>query len=787
MFLRRWTGKVIDHPWLTLGGILILTIFFIYFIPQVRSETDFEKLLPANDPATQALHRAEKTFGSQDFFMVMIEAPDTIFKVPTIAKIHQMEEQFKALPGVDKVIGPTTADVISATAKTLTIEPAAQISPQTPQALETYRKKVMGDRDLRGYIFAPDGKAAGILLKVNPYLSDTNTLVAQVNRIVRSYRAQMPGLKLYVGGMPQIRASIVKSMQGDLQLLIPLVILVMEIVVFLAFRTLRGVSLPFLLMILGTIWTVGTMGLVGSPVTPFSFFMPVMLIMVSKAYGIYTVNRYYEEVMHHGRLSKKEIVLNTMAGMGRPLSMDALAEATGFLSLLAATFWPQQTFGLFIAVGIAYTFLLNFTLLPALLALLPLSRRKAHDYEHGWLANGLAGFGNLIGRRRGWVLGLSGAILIVFAVAIPSLRVETTPEEFLGKENPAMIASNALERHFGGSEQLALEIDTGKPNGLQDPVLLKKMVALQEYLKAQPEYGGSVSSVANLVRNMNQKFHADNPKYYVIPNNPNLAAQLLVLFTFSGGDLGQMANANFSKGEVLMRTKMLGTTQISGLLRRVNGYIAQHFPPTMKVEAVGSMRAFASMAAGTLPDTGRTILIALIAAFLIVALLLRSIVAALVAISPMVVTIVMNLGTMGYLGLPLDLSSLMIGSIAVGVGIDYTINFIVRWRAEVTRGHSLSRAHEITMRTMGRGILFNALTLTLGFAVFYLSNFQGLRNFGLLINLTMIWSFLGSFTLIPALLLTLKPRFLTTSQDVSPYAPAPATSKPQSTEEVNLP
>ena len=92
MFLKSWTGKVIDHPWLTLGAVLILTIFFIYFIPQLKSETDFKKTLPASDPAVQALHRAEKDFGSQDFFMVMIEAPDTVFKLPTIALIHRMEE-----------------------------------------------------------------------------------------------------------------------------------------------------------------------------------------------------------------------------------------------------------------------------------------------------------------------------------------------------------------------------------------------------------------------------------------------------------------------------------------------------------------------------------------------------------------------------------------------------------------------------------------------------------------------------------------------------------------------
>ena len=757
MLLRRLTSVVIDHPWSALSLIALATIVFAYFIPQVPFETDFRKTLPESDAAVQALHRAEKIFGSQDFFMVLMEVPETIFQIPTIATIQEMEKRFQALSGVDDVIGPTTATVISATETTLTIEEAAQILPTTAEQLEAYRQKALGDRNLRDSIFAADEKAAGILIRLNPYLDDTNVLVSQVTQIATAYEG--PDMRIYIGGIPQIRAAILESMQGDLRLLIPLVIVVMEILLLFAFRTGRGVGLPFLLMVLSAAWTVGTMGLLRSPVTAFSFFMPVMLIVISKAYAIYTVNRYYEEAMNHGLLSKKEIILNAMYDMGKPLSMDALAEITGFLSLLVATLWPQQTFGLFVAIGIFYTLLLNFTLLPASLALLPVSKRQ-YDYQHGWLPNALVYFGRTMGRRRGWVLAFSVVILIAFAIAIPNLRVETTASEFLGKEHPVMIASNALERHFGGSMQFSVAVDTGRPNGLQDPVVLQKIVALQEFLQEQPEYGGSVSSLANLVRNLNQKFHADNSEYYVIPEDRKLVAQLLVLFTFSGGDLGQMATQDFSKGEVIARTKMLDSSQITALTQRVTSYLDQHFPAPLRVEPVGSEQAFASIATRTLPDTGRTIFLALLAAMLIVALLLRSIVAALISATPMILTIVMNLGTMSYLRLPLDMAALMIGSIAIGVGIDYTINLIIRWRTEVGRGQSLQQAHEITMRTMGRGILFNALTLTAGFALFYLSHFQGLRNFGLLINLTMIWSFLGSFTLIPALLLAIRPRFL---------------------------
>jgi len=383
--VRRFTGWVVDHAWLTLALIVALTAAFFLFIPHLEVQTDFGKYLPDSDRSVQLMRNAEKIFGSQEFFMVVIETPTTVFDVATIAEMHEMELEFGDLREIDQVIGPTTATVISAAGDRLTIEKAAELLPATAEELETYRQKVLGDRNLRGYIFAPNERAAGIVLKPSPYLEDTGVLVAAVNTIAQEH--QHDGFTVYVGGIAPLRDAIGNTITRDILVLTPLVLAVMELLVFLAFRTGRGVALPFLLMTLSTVWTVGLMAIAHVPLTAFSFFMPVMLITASKAYAIFTVNRYYEEA-DHADLTRREVVIQTMQDMAKPLSMDALAEIAGFLSLLAASLWPQRTFGLFIAVGIAFTLLLNFVLLPAVLALLPLPRRH-RDYGHGWLPNAL--------------------------------------------------------------------------------------------------------------------------------------------------------------------------------------------------------------------------------------------------------------------------------------------------------------------------------------------------------------------------------------------------------------
>jgi len=195
--MRRFTGWIVDHAWLSLAVVVLLTAAFLFFIPRLELQTDFGKYLPDEDRSVQLMRNAEKIFGSQEFFMVLVETPDTIFDVATIAEIHELERQFSELREIDQVIGPTTATVISASGDRISVEKAAELLPKTPGEVEVYRQKVLGDRNLKGYIFAPNERAAGIILKPSPYLDDTATLVAAVNDIAEAHQHER--FTVYVG------------------------------------------------------------------------------------------------------------------------------------------------------------------------------------------------------------------------------------------------------------------------------------------------------------------------------------------------------------------------------------------------------------------------------------------------------------------------------------------------------------------------------------------------------------------------------------------------------------
>ena len=768
---RIFAQKIIDHPWWVIGAILLITVFFASAIPKIRFEQDFEAFLPQDDPATIALHRAEERYGDQKLFMVAVETDDTIFKPETLKKLKEMEELFEQIPEVDEVRGPTNSQVIYGTETAITVAEALPEIPETPEEIEAYKERVLGDRLLRGAVVSEDGKAAGILIRLKTGEEETVGVVNSVLEIAERYQGPE---RIYVGGMPRLNQFIAESMRKDLTLLFPVMMLVIVGVLYVSFYSVRGVVLPLLTVVLSAIWEMGTMGWLGVPFTPFSFIAPIVLMAVGTAYGIHILNRYYEEAHKDGR-SRKEILVETVTAMLSPTAMAALTTVAGFFALLSSTLWPQRDFGIYTGIGVIYAALLALTLIPAILALLPLPKRGRQSLFARWLQGraGLAGLARFIERTAITILIGAGAIAVVWAVGIPRLRIETSAKDFLGKGHPVIEALDVLERHFGGSLQTGIEIDLGVRDGLKEPEVLKKIVALQEFLETLPAVHRT-TSIANLVRELNQKFHADDPNYYVIPDDRKLVSQLLLLFTFQGGSLGQMALTDFSAGEVIVSMEWVSSTQMAKLVAEIQKYLDEHFAPTATASAVltsdGSLLQIKTEQVGTMPVYARlmqqiresqiwSLLTSVSASWLIVSLLMGSLVAGALCIVPLVLTILTEFGLMAYLGLPIDMSTMMIGSIAIGIGIDYAIHFVERYRLEFGRDARRALAHTLTYT--GAGISYNALALTLGFGVLWLSTFKGLNTFGSLVALTMVVSATSAFTVIPAILLLWKPKFLT--------------------------
>jgi len=758
--MKKLVTWIVDHPWVVIGAVVLITIGALVAIPHISTQTNFEDYLSKDDPAVAAMDRAEDRYGKQTFFMVSVVAPDTIFKTETLEKIVAMRKEFEEIPGVKEAKGPINSQVIVGTENSLLVGPAAPHKevPKTPEAMAEYRDRVMSSNTLRGYIVSEDGKAATISIELKKD-ADEKAIARKVIEIVDRYKGGPE--KIYIAGMPYMSVVLSDSMSKDLRVLFPIAILVIIIVLYFSFHSLRGVLLPLSVVLLSAAWAMGAMALAHVPMTIMSFIMPVILLAIGIAYCIHVLNKYYEE-LSLGK-SKREAVIETTMMMVSPVSMTGLTTIAGFLSLLNSFLIPQQQFGLFTALGVLVAMVLSLVLIPALLSVMPVAKRKMKIRE-GWLSKGLGAFEHVVAHYPKAVVVLSVVIIIVFGFGTTKVRVETQEKEFLGKDHPIVQAMDVMDDYFSGSGQVIVEFDTEKRNGLKDPKLLQRIVKFEEWLKTKPGVKiNKTMSLADMVCEMNQKFHADDPSYYRVPDDPKLTAQLLLLFTFQGGDLGSMALGDFSAGEVIgMYSSAVGSNEMVQLAKDVQAYLDENFPD-VHVEMVGPTRLAGSMMSKIVKSQITSLLTAMIAAGLIVALLMRSPVAGLISIIPLVLTILITFGVMGFTGTPLDMSTLMISSIAIGIGIDYAIHFMERFRKEYRKDRDERRALEATVQTTGRGIAFNAIALALGFGVLLFSSFKGTSNFGLMIAATMVISALAAFTTIPAILVLWKPKFLTAS------------------------
>ncbi|MGQ9602010.1 MAG: efflux RND transporter permease subunit [Candidatus Bipolaricaulia bacterium] len=755
--MRKVVEWIVAHPRTVVLIVVAITLGFAAAIPKITTLTDFKEYLSRDDPAVKAMDRAEDRYGSQTFFSVSVVAPDTIFKVSTLEKIKALREEFEKIIGVDEVNDPLNSQVITGKEEALVVSKAAPKGevPQTPEALEEYKERVLGSRMLRDHIISSDGKAGVISLKLKKD-ADQTAVARQVVEIVERYKDGPE--RIYIVGLPYMSLVLSETMGRDLRVMLPIVIFVVIVVLYLSFFSLRGVLLPLLVVSLSTVWAVGAMAALRVPFTIMSFIMPVILMAIGIAYAIHVLNKYYEELA--AGKGKREALIETALLMVSPVAMAGLTTVAGFLSLMNSFLIPQRQFGLFTAFGVLVAMLLSLALLPALLALLPVPRRKM-ELRTGTLGKGLALIGRLVTRQRKAVLIASLAVFIAFAIGTAMVRVETSQTEFLGQDHPIVQALNVMDEHFSGSEQVIVEFDTGRRDGLKDPELLKRIVAFEDWLGAKEGVKiNKTISLADLVREMNQKFHADDPSYYVIPDDRKLVAQLLLLFTFQGGELGNMARGDFSAGEVIGLYHSAGSTERVELAREVQQYLDANFKD-LRAEMVGPTRVSASLFSRIIASQITSLLTSIIASGLIVSLLMGSLISGLISLIPLVLTVMINFGLMGFSNTPLDMATLMVSSIAIGIGIDYAIHFMSRFRLEYREGRDPKQALTATIQTTGRGIAYNALALALGFAVLLFSTFKGTTNFGLLIALTMIIGATSAFTIIPAILITWEPEFLT--------------------------
>ena len=750
---RFWTW-IIDHPWPVIVAVLLITGGFAVALPSLEVNTDFETYIDHQDPAYAAKEKAEERFGSSDILMIALVEPNGIYHTELLATVEEITQRLEGLPGVDEVRSPLNADLIEATDDSLLVGPVApdEAAPTTAKEMAAYRERVESNDMVSGILVAEDGRAVNLLVTYATE-ADGEVLTRQITDIVDEYRDRYT---FYLSGLHFMSQSMSESMASDLMILLPVVLLVIVVVLYASFRSIRGVAIPLLVVGLSLIWAFGFVSLSGMAVTAVSFILPVLLLAIGIAYGIHILNHVNERAAAGD--SKRDALIHAMDQIHAPVLMTGLTTVAGFMALLTSFMPVMAEFGLAAGIGVAIAMVLSLLLIPALLSVLPPAKVRAEQQHEGRISRGLRAYGAWVGRHSRTVLLVSVAVLVLFAIGMPFMPIDSSTSAFLGDRHPAVQGMNVMETYFSGSEQVVIEIDTGRRNGLKEPAVLEEMIELEEHLRSIGIR--KTTSITDVVRDLNEKFHGNDPAYDLIPENRKLVSQLLLLFSFQGGDLGSLALGDYSAGEIIGFYPKGNSEELAALVTSIQTYLDTELGEGIAGAMVGSTSLQHRMTTQLVSSQLISLATSVVIAAAIVALLMGSLVAGLIAVVPLVFAIILNFGTMGFAGMTLNIATAMISSITIGIGIDYAIHFISRYKTEIQTHKDAASAVVDTSATSGQAILFNAFAVIAGFMVLLFSAFSAFKSFGGLISLSMAVSAASALTVIPAVFVLWSPRFL---------------------------
>ncbi|MCD6507934.1 MMPL family transporter [Candidatus Poribacteria bacterium] len=565
--MERFAELVLRHRLLVIVGTIVLTGFFALGLTRLWVNSDIISYLKPDDPVVKLFNRIGEEYSGNLLAMVGIETDD-VFSLSTLRLIRDLTEAFKSLDGVASVMSLT--DILDIRKVEGGLEVRKLIDkdnlPSTSEELKRLREYVLSKKMYRGKIVSADGRITLIICRLRQD-ADRPGVARRIKEITESKRN---GVKVYYSGLPLQILEAQGIILKDLKKLVPTVVLVVILVLFFSFRSIRGVVLPLTAVLIGTVWAIGLMGWLKVPLSIISNVTPVLLIAIGSAYGIHMISKYYEE----GEEDRRAKTEKALSEVGMPILLSGLTTLIGFLSFIGAYITSITHFGVFTAIGVGFTMVISLSFIPAILSLLKTGEEQSNsgvnDHLFVRIMSRLADF---ILRREKIIIAVSLIIALVAIIGLPRIKREVNMLEYLPKDSDIRITEEMMRANFGGSIPIQIVVK----GNMKDPFVLKEMRRMEKFLNSLP-YASNAQSIADLICEMNKVMN-DHP---TIPETPEGVANLW--FFIEGKDiLKQLVNGDQTEGLIQAQ---LGTSDTAIGLEIVNSidrYISRMSP---KIEVV---------------------------------------------------------------------------------------------------------------------------------------------------------------------------------------------------------
>ena len=743
---------------LFLSVLAVITIFLGYHARKVEMSYEYASLLPKKDQAYKDYQNFVEIFG-QEGNLIIVGVQDTnFFRLDHFNAWKSLCNDLKKVDGVENLLSVSNTynleknkeekkfEVVNTFPDTIATQEQLDAYVAEFKRLPFYRKLVYND-ETDTYLLAITVNKDKMASK------EREDLVAGIQEVCHNFE-QKEDVKLHYSGVPYIRVVNSVKIKRELYMFSVLALVICIVVLFLFFRSFKAVFVPVLIVIVGVIWAMGMLSLFGYKITLLSGMIPPLLIVIGIPNSIYMLNKFHHEYVSHG--NKIKALQRVIIKIGNATFLTNLTTASGFATFIIVKSDILRQFGIIASLNILGLFILSLLLIPIIFSFIgaPSSRHVGH-LDNKLVTRIIRKLMHITQNYRQVVYFVTIGVIILSIYGITLMKSSGYMLDDIPEDDPVYVDLKFFERNFNGLMPLEIMVDTKKPQGVMQLTTFRKIEQLEDRLAEYPELSAS-TSLLNLLKFAKQAFYNGHERYYSLPNNRE--KNFILQYASTGEEnvdlLHSFMDSTRQITRISIRVKDVGTKRMEELYTQFNAdidsiFTSDKYDVTVTGSSIVSFKGNQYLLKNLFTSLGLAIL--LISTFM--AIMFSSWRMVILSLTPNIIPLIFTAAIMGFTGIPIKASTILVFSIAFGISVDNTIHFLAKYRQELNMTNwDIRKSVVIALKETGVSMLYTSVVLFFGFGIFTVSNFGGTQAMGILVSLTLLVAVTSNLILLPSLI-----------------------------------
>jgi predicted RND superfamily exporter protein len=760
---------ILRYRLVNLGIIFVLTAFMSYHATRVDVSYEFAQMLPHSDSTSIIYEEFKQTFGEDGAVMVIGINDERIFDLDKFNAWYDLTYNIKSLEGIEEVVSLARVYqlVKNDSLKKFDFEPIIKSRPGSQQELDSLKDLILSYPFYQGFLYSSTNNASLMMITLNKGHLNTGLRMNLVNNIkdLGDEFSEKTGMGVHYSGLPYIRTKVTEKMQKETLMFTILALVIASVILLIFFRSFKAVMFTMIIVLSNVAWVFGLIALLGYKITILTGILPPLMTIIVVENCIFLLNKFHHDFRWHG--NKIRSLSRMVQRIGNANLMTNATTAAGFAAFIITGNKILVEFGITASISILVAYALTLFLVPIIFSYLPDPKyRHIQHLEYSNVSKIISRIVQVVENHRNLVYIVLGTIILVGLSGLFFLKTTGRIVDDISRRDVLYKDLMFIEKNFGGVMPLEIVVDTEKKRGVLRIRNIEKLDEMEQYLDRFPESSKSISLV-DVVKFSRQAFYGGDSNFYALPNNQemNFMMRYLPKFDNSGKKtiLNSFIDTNMQVTRISTQMANIGTPEIEAIKEDIQARADSIFPEKdYHVNVTGTSVVYQEGSRYLIRNLASSLVLAIIVITLLMALLFTSMRMILISLVPNLIPLLMTAGMMGFLGITVKPSTILIFSIALGISVDNAIHFLSRYRLYLIFNNWQIRYSAIAaLKETGYSMVYSSVVLFFGFSIFILSSFGGTQALGYLISFTLLMALLSNLFILPSLILSLNRRITT--------------------------